>query len=794
MVIYELYSKDSTDMHYRAKEKIPQKIECSLLVVCSNHLIICQENTLQSLLFSGEKEKSWTFSSPIRYIKNIGGPAGKEGLLLGLKNGQAWQVHLDNVHPLLKQTINSSIRCLDLSRDKSKLALVDETGLMQIFKHSTLCYQEHNVNSVAFNTHYEEMLAYSGTNDTLSLKILDFPSHIQKLSGFVVGLTGSKVFCLNGSNMNTIELPLSTPMYQFLEKNQFKEAYKVACLGVTDGDWEELAHTALEHLDLKIARLAFVKLQNFNYLELIQEISHKQLFEKEVILGDILAMKGKFKEAARLYQKSGNDAKALTMYTDLRMFDEAQEFLGNKDNKALIRQKADWAKNINEPKAAADMYISIGDIEIAIEIYFEQQWSEQLIQLGRQLDKSSTHLSLVAQRLQQLNQKASAAEIYRRLGDSLSVLKLHIEANEWPQAFSLIQNQPNLSALVYVPYAQYLAENDQFVKAQKAFHKAGKSQEAFKVFRQLTSNAVDEMRFDDASFYYWIISRQYLDLNCLEDFRHNQSLAEIYYAYQTIHKYLEEPFTSYMPEALFNISRFLVVEIGFNKPQNISQFAIIFTLAKQASKLGANKLANQLYDKLQYLKIPKKFEEQLEIAAIASKSKPYRDPEELLPMCYRCSTYNPALTNFCTSCKQQFVYSFVSFELLPLVEFKIEANLTDDEAVRLIQTPHKRECILNENVQTLELASDTTNFAVILSKQELLELEPETVLVCKWGPPLKYQFYRNVLPELNVTVCNSCFKAFHVDDFELQLLQKGFCPFCRVAPDSVDLNDDFVVE
>jgi hypothetical protein len=41
---------------------------------------------------------------------------------------------------------------------------------------------------------------------------------------------------------------------------------------VTDGDWEELGHAALESLEFEIARLAFIKLQDFSYLELIQDL------------------------------------------------------------------------------------------------------------------------------------------------------------------------------------------------------------------------------------------------------------------------------------------------------------------------------------------------------------------------------------------------------------------------------------------------------------------------------------------------------------------------------------------
>lgn len=43
-----------------------------------------------------------------------------------------------------------------------------------------------------------------------------------------------------------------------------------------------------------------------------------------MLIGDVLAYRGRFRDAARMYQKAGQEQKALTMYTDLRMFDLAQ--------------------------------------------------------------------------------------------------------------------------------------------------------------------------------------------------------------------------------------------------------------------------------------------------------------------------------------------------------------------------------------------------------------------------------------------------------------------------------------
>lgn len=88
--------------------------------------------------------------------------------------------------------------------------------------------------------------------------------------------------------------------------------------------------------------------------------------------------------------------------------------------------------------------------------------------MGRRLDKTERScLISIAEHLKRLNDSAGAAELYRRLGDSAAVLKLHVDAKEWMQAFTLVQNQPQHKALVYVPYALWLAESDKFVQAQK---------------------------------------------------------------------------------------------------------------------------------------------------------------------------------------------------------------------------------------------------------------------------------------------------------------------------------------
>ncbi|KAM6126231.1 intraflagellar transport protein 122 homolog isoform 2-T2 [Phoenicopterus ruber ruber] len=645
ILIYELYSDDSSDMYYRVKEKIVKKFECNLLVVCSDHIILCQEKRLQCLSFSGIKEREWLMESLIRYIKVIGGPPGREGLLVGLKNGQILKIFVDNVFAIILLKQSTAVRCLDMSASRNKLAVVDENDTCLVYDIHTkeLLFQEPNANSVAWNTQCEDMLCFSG-GGYLNIKASNFPVHQQKLQGFVVGYNGSKIFCLHVFSMSAVEVPQSAPMYQYLERKMFKEAYQIACLGVTDTDWKELAMEALEGLEFETAKKAFTRVRDLRYLELISSIEERKKHgenNNELFLADVYAYQGKFHEAAKLYKKSGHENLALDMYSDLRMFDYAKDFLASgdpKDTKMLIKKQADWAKNINEPKAAVEMYLSAGEHMKAIEISGDHGWVDMLIEIARKLDKAEREpLSKCAFYFKKLNNPGYAAETYMKVGDLKALVHLHVETLRWEEAFALSEKHPEFKDDVYVPYAQWLAENDRFEEAQKAFHKAGRQSEAVRVLEQLTHNAVVESRFNDAAYYYWMLSMQCLDIaqeneqqksEMLQKFHHFQHLAEVYHVYHSVQRYTEEPFSFHLPETLFNISRFLLHSLTKETPLGISKVNTLFALAKQSKALGAYKLARHAYDKLQGLQIPARFQKSIELGSLTIRSKPFHDSEK----------------------------------------------------------------------------------------------------------------------------------------------------------------------
>ena len=67
-------------------------------------------------------------------------------------------------------------------------------------------------------------------------------------------------------------------------------AYTIACLGVTENDWETLGKQALESLDLEVAKKAYTRLKDLRHLELITDLEQrKNRDEDQVLIADIAA-------------------------------------------------------------------------------------------------------------------------------------------------------------------------------------------------------------------------------------------------------------------------------------------------------------------------------------------------------------------------------------------------------------------------------------------------------------------------------------------------------------------------
>ena len=84
LIIYTVNNEDPTDMKYKAYRKISKKLEWSHLIVLVHHLVVWMDQKIQLMNFSGVIEREWIVDSPVRYMKVIGGPPKKEGMIVNI--------------------------------------------------------------------------------------------------------------------------------------------------------------------------------------------------------------------------------------------------------------------------------------------------------------------------------------------------------------------------------------------------------------------------------------------------------------------------------------------------------------------------------------------------------------------------------------------------------------------------------------------------------------------------------------------------------------------------------------
>ncbi len=80
------------------------------------------------------------------------------------------------------------------------------------------------------------------------------------------------MFSLYVYSIQTIDVPQSATLFRYLERKEYDQAYRIACLGVTDSDWKMLATEALQANNLDIARKAFIRIRDLKYIEIVNEM------------------------------------------------------------------------------------------------------------------------------------------------------------------------------------------------------------------------------------------------------------------------------------------------------------------------------------------------------------------------------------------------------------------------------------------------------------------------------------------------------------------------------------------
>ncbi|KAJ8607792.1 hypothetical protein CTAYLR_009237 [Chrysophaeum taylorii] len=804
-----VYECDEGDLHYRLRKEhgLTGVSSQRLVGITAHHVLLCTEAKL--LLYQDQQlVRQWILDVAITSIVVDGGPAGREGLIVGLENGAVLKLYLDNAFPVeLVPPSSSGIVVASLSPDRKRLLMLSTSQILQIYEGSKVVMVEEDVTGAAFNAHLDDCVCYSQFSDKVAVRFIDKPALQHKIKGRVVGSAGSKVFVVDGTRVEAVDLPQSQALSQHIADKDFETAHKLACLGVTEADWRRLAIAAARAMNLETARAAYSRVHDLRLLEVLKDDK-----DADVLQGELLAYAGQYQEAAKVFSRAGKVQLAIDLFADLRQWEEAKMFAASSDvdSRELVRRQAEWAEEIEDWNAAAEMYVSV-DPARAVQLLGERRhpgWVKQLASIARTV--TGDVLRKCATYFLDAGEDELAREVYAKLDDVDMLIELHVRKQQWAEAIALAGERKNTEKL-YLPYAEYLALHDQFDEALDAYRKAGRPDQASRMMEQLTFNAVVESRFKDASYYYWRLATESLRSafeaggpdavhDALPFYQSCLEKADAYYAYSFLESFFL-PFTPVQPEVLFNAARFLVNTLGTNEaPLGISRVKILYTLAKQAKTLGAYKLARFAYDKLAHTKVDAAWVDSLEVDMVTVHAKPVRDSPDLLPVCYRCGAANALLNpatarshncDVCASCGHPFVRSFLTFDILPLIEFLPAPPITDDEALSLIREPPTEQIgddddgdLFTKAINRTLSTQDDAYVSVTVDADTLASLRREEVYVCApRHPGMRATFYKSALPDVHLAISQHRF--FHEEDFEFAVLRDGHCPYSRLK----DLGD-----
>jgi intraflagellar transport protein 122 len=491
------------------------------------------------------------------------------------------------------------------------------------------------------------------------------------------------------------------------------------------------------------------------------------------------------------------------MYTELNMWEAAQQLMEscNQSPSEILKKKAETLAERKDVLAAAATYEEVGDYMKAVQLLGEDGHMDQLLNIMRnKLTANDTEIiSKCTDFFKKHKRIDYAIEAVQKLGDVAALLSIYVDLQQWDEAFKIAEFHPGYSEQVYIPYGNWLALNDRFEEAQECFTKAGRPNESIRILKFLVENAVYQRRFKLAGKYYWTLACETLKLNTkvatitqrvvktdsIADWKRYKQLAEIYYAYSQVYKFVEDPFTLCAPEVLMNAAKFVLVYI-FNHdcPAEISKVYTLYCLGKIAFKLRCYKTSKYALDKLLQMKLPQGWNDTVQLLALLIKAKPAADPEEFHTVCFQCS-YTLSFMNTkemsCTNCLEPHVLSFYSFGHLPMIQFSPDVSLSEEEVLKLLQSypPIEKKSSDDFYVSDVERQKDSYS-AVIFSKQKLLECDPHNVFIRKWpSDKIPNDYFLLVSDDVHVVMCPSCQHFFEEGEWNYQVLLHSCCPFCK---------------
>uniref|UniRef100_A0A7S4L907 Anaphase-promoting complex subunit 4 WD40 domain-containing protein n=1 Tax=Guillardia theta TaxID=55529 RepID=A0A7S4L907_GUITH len=280
-------------------------------------------------------------------------------------------------------------------------------------------------------------------------------------------------------------------------------------VGITDGSqyiddnahprlWSLLAEFALERLDLQTAEKAFVKLGDYQGIQLVKRLSH--LSDKAKQRAEVSVYFKRFDEAEKLYKDMDRLDLAIDMRATLGDWHKVMTLAGQGGGSDVLLKTA--YVNVGDYYFDRQMwnkaygYFEMADaIEKQIECLYNMEDYNSMAKLAtdpeKQLPEGSSTLLVIGERLASVGLADEAVTAFLRANDVKAAIDCCVLLNKWDQAILLAEEHdfPQIEGLL-TKYATHLLGTGKRMEAIELYRKANRHPEAAKLLAEIAQEVV----------------------------------------------------------------------------------------------------------------------------------------------------------------------------------------------------------------------------------------------------------------------------------------------------------------
>eukprot|EP00210_Caulerpa_lentillifera_P003844 g3672.t1 len=236
---------------------------------------------------------------------------------------------------------------------------------------------------------------------------------------------------------------------------------------------------------------------------------------------NVIRQKGKFEEAAEFYAKQGNMDKALSVFSDLKLFDEGHEWVqrysdlqlsstNDRTNavNVLLEDQMKWSEETNDARESFQLCLKTERYSEAVDMIERHQWPEATLKVANELVQEQESLlercATVSIRHGRLEE---AENILQRISNIHPLIKFYCSTAQWSKLHALVDYQSEYWKETQIAYGGWLEKKNDIEGALQAYCSCKAIEHAVLLLENQIKIHTAIEAFSDVSGFYWRLSR-----------------------------------------------------------------------------------------------------------------------------------------------------------------------------------------------------------------------------------------------------------------------------------------------